>query len=157
MTLSLPLALTILLATSTEFARYPPAARLHKPATTPDVRSGRAHHYRTRLREEAKEGANYNGHFRVAIWGCGSNCMEWAVIDLATGRVWMAPDIVESYWSADFDNEKAPDWMEYYENSALLYLHDWTGRRKDRTFDRRRVYVWKNGAPKLLRTENLDY
>jgi hypothetical protein len=157
MTPSLPLALTLLLAISTEFAKHPPAARLHKPAAKPDVSSGRAHHYRTRLREEAKEGANYNGHFRVAMWGCGSNCMEWAIIDLATGRVWMSEEQVESYWSADFDNVNVPDWMEYYKNSSLLYLHDWTGRRKDRTFDRRRVYVWKNGAPRLVRTEDLDY
>ncbi|PYQ28750.1 MAG: hypothetical protein DMF56_13785 [Acidobacteria bacterium] len=157
MTPILPLALTLLLARSTEFAKYPPAARLHKPAATPDVRTGRAHHYRTRLREEAKEGANYDGHYRVAMWGCGSNCMEWAVIDLATVKVWMAPEPVESYWSADFDSVNVPDWMEYYKTSALLYVHAWTGRRRDRTFDMRRVYVWKNGAPQLLRTENVDY
>src|SRR5204862_3984791 len=101
MTPILPLALTLLLARSTEFAKYPPAARLHKPAATPDVRTGRAHHYRTRLREEAKEGANYDGHYRVAMWGSGWNCIEWAAIDLATVKVWMACQPVEASWSAD--------------------------------------------------------
>ena len=154
----LPFALTLLLAIPTEFASHPPAARLTKPAAKPDVRTGRGHRYRTLLRDEAKEGVNFNGHYRVARWGCGTNCIEWAVIDLATGRVWMAPEPVTSYWSPlQPDDAKVPDWLEFYTGSALLYVHSWSQRRNDRTFDTRSVYVWKNGAPRLLSEEPLDY
>ena len=31
-------------------------------------------------------GANFAGHYRVAIWGCGSSCAQFAVVNLKTGR-----------------------------------------------------------------------
>jgi hypothetical protein len=151
-------ALALLLATMpVEFASHPPAAALKTKAAKPDVRSGTAHRYRTVLRDEAAEGVNFNGHYRVATWGCGTNCIEWAVIDLATGRVWMAPEPVTSTWSPLQPDNATVDWMEFYTASALLYVHSSVGRRTDRTFDTRRVYVWKTGAPRLLRKEPLDY
>jgi len=150
----------VLLASSplpAEFAKYPPAARLTKPAAKPDVSKPPARRFRTVLRDGAKEGVNFNGHYHIERWGCGSNCIEWAVIDLATGRVWMAPAPVESWWSPEEQPENTPDWMEFYPGSALLYVHESLGRRNDRTFDTRHVYLWKNGAPRHLRTERLDY
>jgi hypothetical protein len=151
-------AFALLLAiVPSEFARFRAEAPLTRAAAKPDVRSGRAHRYRTVLREESQEGVNFNGHYRVARWGCGTNCIEWAVIDLASGRVWMAPEPLTSYWSAENPEAKTPDWMELYSNSSLLYVHAWEGRRSDRTFDTRRVYVWRGGEPRLLRKEALDY
>jgi hypothetical protein len=43
--------------------------------------------YRTLLRQEVARGPNFAGHYRVAIWGCGSSCAMFAVINLNTGRV----------------------------------------------------------------------
>lgn len=34
----------------------------------------------------AKKGANFAGHYAVVEWGCGSNCQEHAVVDVATGK-----------------------------------------------------------------------
>jgi hypothetical protein len=151
-------ALALLLAiTPAEFARYRAEAPLTRTAAKPDVRSGRAHLYRTVLREEAKEGVNFNGHYRIASWGCGTNCIEWAVIDLAVGRVWMAPAPLASNWSMEDQPAKTPDWMEFYSASSLFYVHTSEGRRSDRTFDTRRAYVWRGGEPRLLRKEALDY
>jgi hypothetical protein len=31
---------------------------------------------------------NFAGHFTVAVWGCGSNCVSYAVIDAITGAVY---------------------------------------------------------------------
>lgn len=155
MKLIVELAAVVFLATA--FAQYPPEAPLTKPAAKPDVRKQPARRYRTVLREAAKEGVNFNGHYRVARWGCGTNCISWAVIDLATGRVWMAPEMLTSWWSPGEQPENTPDWFEFSPTSALLYVHTSEGRRKDRTFDTRHVYVWKNGAPRLLRKEKLDY
>ena len=145
-------ALLFVLAASMppEFARFRAEARLTRPPAKPDVRTGRARMFRTRLREEAAEGANFNGHYRVAMWGCGSNCIEWAVIDLVTGRVWMAPEPVMSCAHSSSD----VDWMELHIGSSLLYVHRCEGGQ-DRTFDRRRVYVWRGGEPHLLREERL--
>jgi hypothetical protein len=49
--------------------------------------------YRTVLRLAMAEGPNFAGHYRVAIWGCGSSCAMFAVINLKTGRVMTAKDL----------------------------------------------------------------
>ncbi|HEV1994326.1 MAG TPA: hypothetical protein VGR03_08350 [Candidatus Acidoferrum sp.] len=43
--------------------------------------------YRTVLRRDIVEGPNYAGHYRVVVWGCGSSCAMFAVVNLKTGRV----------------------------------------------------------------------
>ena len=47
--------------------------------------------FKTRLTEAAKEPANFAGHYRMAYWGCGSNCSAGALIDLQTGNVYQPP------------------------------------------------------------------
>src|SRR6202041_301595 len=46
-----------------------------------------AKRYRTVLRYQVSEGANFAGHYRVAIWGCGMTCAMFAVVNLKTGQV----------------------------------------------------------------------
>jgi hypothetical protein len=47
--------------------------------------------YRTVLRRDVAQGPNFAGHYRVAVWGCGSSCTTFAVVNLNTGRV-ITPD-----------------------------------------------------------------
>lgn len=58
--------------------------KLAKPAVRADKRSWL---FRTELREAAAEGANFAGHYRLASWGCGTACFQWAIIDIKSGRV----------------------------------------------------------------------
>src|SRR6476620_8648893 len=53
-----------------------------------------ARNYRTNLRNAAKEGVNFAGHFVVVNWGCGTNCSETAIIDGRSGKVFF-PDILQ--------------------------------------------------------------
>jgi hypothetical protein len=70
------------------FADYPTTARGTISATKLDLMSNpTARTYRTVLRLEMAEGPNFDGHYRVAFWGCGSSCAMFAVINLNTGRV----------------------------------------------------------------------
>lgn len=32
-------------------------------------------------------GPNFAGHYRIVTWGCGSACLELAIVDLENGRV----------------------------------------------------------------------
>jgi len=43
--------------------------------------------YRTVLRQEISQGPNFAGRYRVAVWGCGTSCAMFAVVNLSTGRV----------------------------------------------------------------------
>ena len=46
-----------------------------------------AKRYRTVIREEMTHGPNFAGQYRVAVWGCGTSCARFAVVNLRTGRV----------------------------------------------------------------------
>lgn len=50
--------------------------------------------YRTRLRDAAKQGVNFAGHYAMAEWGCGSSCVVLAAIDLRNGKVTYFPATV---------------------------------------------------------------
>jgi hypothetical protein len=47
--------------------------------------------FRTRLTDASKESPNFAGHYRFATWGCGSECISGAIIDLETGKVFSPP------------------------------------------------------------------
>jgi hypothetical protein len=111
--------------------------------------------FRTVLRREAAEGPNFNGHYRIAYWGGGTGVVSWAVIDLSTGAVWFAPKPAGICQS----EEAQEDDYEYFENridSALFYLNEcnWS-RPMTHLHNMRYVYVWRSGAPVLLREEPL--
>ena len=115
----------------------------------------KARRFRTVLRIGASQGPNFNGHYRVLHWGCGTNCIEWAAVDLRDGAVWFAPEPAGSCWAPEEPDLEWQDWIETHVASRLLYLYECstgpgTGRR---TFDLRHVYEWRSGAPVLLRTE----
>lgn len=46
-----------------------------------------ARRYRTVLLKGAAEGANFAGHYSVVGWGCGTSCVQFAVVDLESGQV----------------------------------------------------------------------
>jgi len=52
-----------------------------------------ANMFRTNLRNAAKEGVNFAGHYILTTWGCGTNCSQTAVIDARSGRVFF-PEIL---------------------------------------------------------------
>jgi ankyrin repeat protein len=67
-----------------------PVAQVYKGVPQPvDLRSNPgAPSYRTRLREGARKGPNFAGHYTVVGWGCGSNCESTMIVDALTGRVY---------------------------------------------------------------------
>jgi hypothetical protein len=72
------------------FNDYPVNER-HAGKTAPLVMSKAAGQFRTRLRQAAAGKPNFAGHFIVATWGCGTECVEGAIIDAKTGQVFMLP------------------------------------------------------------------
>jgi hypothetical protein len=49
------------------------------------------------LREGARKGPNFAGHFTITYWGCGhTDCATLAIINARTGRVYFAPFDIES-------------------------------------------------------------
>jgi hypothetical protein len=57
-----------------------------KPAV-PVLRTPEDREYRTRIREGAKAGPNFAGHYTVVDIGCGTECASFIIVDAASGRV----------------------------------------------------------------------
>jgi hypothetical protein len=70
------------------FAQHPVPTQKAVSAARLDLKSNPiAKTYRTVLRREMTEGPNYAGHYRVVVWGCGTSCAMFAVVDLENGKV----------------------------------------------------------------------
>ncbi len=85
-----------------------------------------ANRFRTNLRNAAKEGVNFAGHYILTTWGCGTNCSVSAIIDARNGRVFF-PDQLEG---SGFGFCELPDDTEplvYQADSRLLVLSGFKG------------------------------
>jgi hypothetical protein len=74
------------------FAHYRVPVSKSKPVE-PDVRSGDAHTYRTVIRDEAKAGPNFAGHYTVIKIGCGAATSCIAIADAISGHVYFPPNL----------------------------------------------------------------
>ena len=106
--------------------------------------------FRTQIREAARKGPNFAGHYTIAEWGCGTSCVSLAVIDAETGVVHEGPfgalpNALLAYGKAlrydrDAKGEYQYDELSYRLNSSLLiargcpndrncaaYFYEWTG------------------------------
>jgi hypothetical protein len=54
-----------------------------------------ARRFRTMLREGARKGVNFAGHFALVTWGCGTDCRQLAIIEARSGRVFFAAFTLE--------------------------------------------------------------
>lgn len=98
-----------------------------------------ANMFRTNLRNAAKEGVNFAGHYILTTWGCGTNCSQSAIIDARNGRVFF-PNELEG---AGFGFCDLPDDTEpsvYKANSRLLILSGFKGGDLDNRDGRCGIY-----------------
>jgi len=127
------------------FEDYPAPVYKGRPATLKLNGSKEARNFRTQLREGAKQGVNFAGHYTVASWGCGTACLQVALIDAKTGAVFF-PEELNGFGVWFWDNNDEA--LRFKPNSRLLvmsgfpasegnkgepksglYYFEWTGRR----------------------------
>lgn len=85
------------------FDAYPVRSKSTGPCAQVNLKSHpKARLFRTMLREGAKTGPNFAGHYTIVDWGCGSACLTIAVIDCRNGRVYFAPFVVSPGIGQDF-------------------------------------------------------
>lgn len=106
--------------------------------------------FRTMLRENAKEGADFAGHYKVASWGCGSDCRYIAIINLKNGKVYFSPSLLwigtpPMVWNSEKQPEKP---INYRVDSKLLIV---VGARNDEGCGKY-YYKWENSRLKLIRS-----
>jgi hypothetical protein len=96
-----------------------------KPAPVNLSGDPKAKTYRTMLREGARRGPNFAGHFTIVIWGCGSSCQQFAIVDAVTGKVYFSREV--PYVSFG-DREGEPYGLDFREDSRLIAVY---GRIKE--------------------------
>lgn len=89
-----------------------------KPAPvklTPEARK-----YRTMIREGAREGPNFAGHYTIVEWGCGVGCVQFAIVDAKTGAVFMPAFYVALPPVTEGETGEPPEPLQYRPDSKLL-------------------------------------
>jgi hypothetical protein len=109
------------------FGSYPVTLKFHGTPVSPQKNTAFSRKYRTVIREGVSNGPNFADHYTVAIWGCGSSCAMFSIVDAVDGRVYDFPSGVS--WSADVDGG-----ITYRRNSRAIhvvgYLNE-TGEQMD--------------------------
>jgi hypothetical protein len=133
-----------------KFENFPAHKKFDGKTATVKITSSRARMFRTMLRENAKEGADFAGHYKVAKWGCGSSCVSLAIINLKNGNVYFTPSLLwigtpPMIWSSD---NKPEDSIQYKVNSNLLIA---VGARNDEGCGKY-FYKWEDGNLKFIKS-----
>lgn len=112
------------------FARYKVKVG-SKSSKQPNLASHEnARMYRTNLRNAAKTGVNYAGHFVIATWGCGTGCTSSALIDARTGKVFF-PDILQGVGAGFCELPDNSETLAYQPDSRLLILSGFKGNARN--------------------------
>ena len=76
------------------FSDYPaPVEAIGRPAAPVLAGNREARRFASQIRDQARTGPNFAGHLTVVGWGCGTACLQWAVVDAKTGAVRFEPSI----------------------------------------------------------------
>jgi hypothetical protein len=109
-----------------EFKDYPATKTYNGTPALVDLKSHpQARMYRTELRSQTKKGANFAGHYRLAIWGCGSSCAQFAIVDCENGKVHFSKVLPYVSWAGWHEENGG---LEFRVDSRLLKLR---GSRKE--------------------------
>jgi hypothetical protein len=108
------------------FGDYP-AGEIYSGRIAPVLlETKRARMFRGRLREGARQGPNFAGHYTVVFWGCGAGCAQVAVVDARTGKVYWPPldyaDIPDSPQEGEDQAAFAAQHRNFRPDSKLLVL-----------------------------------
>ena len=109
----------------------------------------RAKTFRAVLNNGLTGGVNFAGHFIIATWGCGSGCMQSAIIDGNTGNVFFPGALEGATLGYGELTNREP--LEFKNDSRLLILNGVPGGKE--TGYGTRYYEWTGQTLKLVKYE----
>ena len=125
------------------FKDYPATKFTGKPAAV-KLTSPQARKYRTGLRENARGGPNFAGHYTIAAFGCGTGCVSpLAIIDATTGDVYFPPSVATISSLPDAEDDEM---IQSHEDSRLLVVVGEVNEKKGKYY-----FEWANNRLKLIR------
>jgi len=97
------------------FPKYPVRSIFSGKPARPVLSSHEANEFRTKIREGVANGVVFAGHYEIAVWGCGSGCLSFAVIDAFNGKVTFFPASVSQV-------QEVGERLTYKRNSRALHI-----------------------------------
>ncbi len=128
------------------FAKYRVTSTFHGLPAKPNLNDPGARAYRTRLRSAAAEGPTFAGRYSVALWGCGTGCIAFAVIDATSGHVTFFPGTI----SGMFNNGQR---LTYKLNSRAVHIVGSINEADSAD----RWYLWTGNRFRLISESPLDH
>ena len=140
------------------FEHYSVAENWTGTAAPVKIRTRAERRFRTVLNMAAREQPNFAGHYVVTTWGCGSNCVLGAILDLRTGAVLQPPvfgrkEESDEHWMwcpYTFDDAEP----EFRRDSRLLVVRcgeRWDVLRQTEKRPDAYYYLLEDGRFRLLR------
>jgi hypothetical protein len=129
-----------------DFADFPAIDRFDGKPAPVKLLTPQARKYRSMLRDSAKDGVNFAGHYTVGQWGCGGGCVQFAIIDAKTGDVFFPPFYVSIVAGPEEKMDDIPEPLQFKPNSNLLIV---TGARNEKGGGVY-YYKWDNNRLSLI-------
>ncbi len=105
--------------------------------------------FRTAITEAAAKGANFAGHYTIAQWDCGSDCLSLVIIDETTGKLFSPPfKVLTTPQVQGTEDDPAHEFKGavFQLKSRLLILDGCPEDKKCATY----YYEWKDDQLKQL-------
>jgi hypothetical protein len=129
------------------FEDYPALRKFRGKPAPAIISHPRARMFRTTIRTQAQNQPNFAGSYTLAIWGCGSDCRGFALIDSRSGRVYFNPKALNVI-GVPFQEE---DRLQFRRDSRMLiisgYVEGLGGYQSEAKF----YYEWVNNRFRLLK------
>jgi hypothetical protein len=134
------------------FSEYP-ARHVYQGKPAQPILNKDQRMFRTMIRSGAQSPVEFAGHYTVPMWGCGSGCNEFAIVDSITGRVYDAPfslDELPMSWE-DQHSDHVPERMEFHADSRLMKINACPNEENCGFYD----YVMVDGEGLKLRRKEI--
>lgn len=130
-----------------QFKNYP-AGKIYRGKNAPvKLRTKDERMFRTRLTEASKQKPNFAGHYVLTFWGCGTECLSGAAIDVRTGKVTFF-DFSICCWGTDVDDDFEA--ISFRLDSRLIIF---SGARNEKEGDEgAHFYKFENGRFVFIKT-----
>ena len=129
------------------FEDYPQLTHFSGKPAHAIITHPRARKFRTMIRTQAQNQPNFAGSFTLAVWGCGSGCREFAVIDARTGRVYFIPRAL-NVMSIPYQDE---DTLQFRRDGRLLIISGYVNGFDEYQSESKFYYEWVNNHFRLLK------
>src|SRR5713226_1165513 len=95
------------------FQDMPVAEKFNGRPAPVKLSTAEARRYRTVIRQGAREGPNFAGHYTIVTWGCGAGCVQFAIVDAKTGAVYSPRFYVAARMHFDKETQQPDEPLQF--------------------------------------------